>query len=46
MTRAQYYALCLIGGVALVAYLETLRIGAALSRISAPARSNKASGTI
>lgn len=31
MTRGQYIAMCIIGGVALVAYLESQRIGRALS---------------
>lgn len=46
MTRAQYIALCVIGGVAFVAYMETLKLGAALNRISAPDRSRTATGTI
>ena len=31
MTRPQYIALCLIGGVALVAFLESQRVAAVLS---------------
>ena len=31
MTRGQYLAMCLIGAVAVVAYLQSLRVAAALS---------------
>lgn len=33
MTRGQYIAMCLIGGVAIVAFLESYRLGIAFTRI-------------
>lgn len=36
MTRGQYIAMCIIGGVAIVAYLESVRIGQVLAGMLAP----------
>lgn len=35
MTRGQYVAMCLIGAVAIVAYMQTYRVSLALQRITA-----------
>lgn len=35
MTRGQYIAMCLIGAVAIIAYMQSYRLGLAMQNLSA-----------